>query len=84
MHSSTTNNSNRTFVPINGFNNIYEITTSKPYLVRRIGTNEILDEWYNGYGDAAVLVDNELYLITELLEKTEISISTTTMYHSKQ
>ena len=71
MHSSTTNNSNLTFVSINGFNSIYEITTSKPHLVRRIGTNEILDEWYNGYGEEAVLIDNELYLITELLEKTE-------------
>lgn len=71
MNRSTTNTTNLTYVPIKGFNNIYEITTSEPYLVRRIGTNEILDEWYNGYGEEAVLIDNELYLITELLEKTE-------------
>ena len=71
MNRSTTNTTNLAYVPIKGFNNIYEITTSEPHLVRRIGTNEILDEWYNGYGDAAVLIDNELYFITELLEKTE-------------
>lgn len=57
-----------TFIPLNGFKNIYEITTTEPYLIRRIGTHQILDEWYNGYGEEAYFIDGRLYTLTEIFK----------------
>ena len=56
------------FVDIKGFNCKYEISIESPYVVREKITQRIIDEWYNGYGDVAVLLNNELYLIDELLQ----------------
>lgn len=64
------------FVDIKGFNGKYEISIESPHVVREKITHShgelciakrIIDEWYNGYGDVAVLLNNELYLITELI-----------------
>ena len=65
------------FVDINGFNGKYEISIESPHVVREKITHRIIDEWYNGYGDVAVLLNSqselgeandELYLIAELLQ----------------
>lgn len=56
-----------TFVSIPGFDGKYEISITEPHQVIDTTTGLVLDEWYNGYGEEAVLLDGELYLITELL-----------------
>ena len=56
------------FVDIKGFNGKYEISIESPHVVREKITQQIIDEWYNGYGDVAVLLNNELYLIDSLCE----------------
>ena len=56
------------FVDIKGFNGKYEISIESPHVVREKITHRIIDEWYNGYGDVAVLLNDELYLIAELLQ----------------
>ena len=56
------------FVDINGFNGKYEISIESPHVVREKITHRIIDEWYNGYGDVAVLLNGELYLIDSLRE----------------
>ena len=65
------------FVDINGFNGKYEISIESPHVVREKITQCIVDEWYNGYGDVAVLLNSqselgeangELYLIDSLRE----------------
>ena len=67
----------RHFVDIKGFNGKYEISIEEPHIVREKYTNRIIDEWYNGCGDVAVLLDSrselgetngELYTIDELLQ----------------
>lgn len=55
------------FVDIDGFNGKYEISIESPHIVRDKSTGCVIDEWYNGYGDVAVLLNGELYLITELI-----------------
>ena len=64
-----TNLHERVYEPLKGFGNRFEITTEAPYFIRRVGTKEILDEWFNGYGEEAVLIDNELHLISDLIPK---------------
>ncbi|KAK8845152.1 hypothetical protein M9Y10_021334 [Tritrichomonas musculus] len=65
------------FVDISGFNGKYEISIEEPHIVREKITQRIVEEWYNGYGDVAVLLNNsrsevgeakELYLIGVLLQ----------------
>ena len=56
------------FVDISGFNGKYEISIEEPHIVREKIAKRIVDEWYNGYGDAAALLNGELYLIGELLQ----------------
>lgn len=55
------------FVDIPGFDGKYEISIEEPHVVRNAITKIVLDEWYNGYGEAAVELDKELYLISELV-----------------
>ena len=55
------------FIDIDGFDGKYEISIEPPYIVRDKSTGYVIDEWYNRNGDAAVLLNNELYLITELI-----------------
>ena len=47
---------------------VYMISIDEPHLVIEKTTHHILDEWYNGYGEISVLLNNKLYLIDELLE----------------
>ena len=56
------------FVDIPGFKGKYMISIDEPHLVIEKTTHHILDEWYNGYGEISVLLNNKLYLIDELLE----------------
>ena len=56
------------YTPLKDHENDYEISISPPYFVPRIGYEEHLDEWFNCYGDEAVLINNELYTIDELVE----------------
>ena len=56
------------FVDIDGFNGKYEISIESPHIVREKITKRIIDEWYNGYGDVAVLLNGELYTIDSLCE----------------
>ena len=60
------------FVDIKGFNGKYEISIESPHVVREKITQRIIDEWYNGYGDVAVLLNGELYLIDSLYNANEL------------
>ena len=54
------------FVDLIGFIN-YEISIEEPHIIREKSTHYIIEEWYNKYGDAAVLLDGELYLVSDLV-----------------
>ena len=56
------------FVDLIGFDD-YEISIEEPHIIRKKSTKNIIDEWYNGYGDAAVELNGELYLVSELVRK---------------
>lgn len=68
------NTSTKHFVDLVGFDN-YEISIEKPHIIREKSTHYVVDEWYNGYGDAAVMLtepdsnNEELYLVDELVQK---------------
>ena len=55
------------FIDINGFDGMYEISIESPHIVRYKPTGYVIDEWYNDRGDIAVVLNGELYLITELI-----------------
>ena len=54
------------FVDLIGFDD-YEISIEEPHIIRKKSTNYVIDEWYNGYGDVAVEINGELYLVSELV-----------------
>lgn len=54
------------FVNLIDFDN-YEISIEEPHIIRDKNTHNIIEEWYNKYGDAAILLDGELYLVSDLV-----------------
>lgn len=65
-------NGNERFVPLVGFENDYEIMIESSHIIKRKGSEpfrEIVGEWYNKDGVAAVELNGKMYLKDDLIER---------------